>query len=315
MSGGQRIFVDAIERYCAARGIAVEVRSQGWLIVMQCGPRRHFALGYDIGLNSAIAHRIANDKSATSDVLAISGVACVPHTIFLNPSLTQDGGKRSWAEILGLSQKYPDGLVVKPNEGTSGKLVFHATTAPALELAVARVFAAAPSLCISPYLDIKDEVRVVLIDDNPAVVYSKQRATVTGDGKRSLRELALAGLPADQGSAVLASMIETFGKAELDAIVPHGKQRLLNWRHNLDAGARPVLLDHGEVRDACVRLAASAARAIGIRFASVDAVRVGSEWKILEVNSGVMMEALGRAHPDLVHAIYSTALDKVFASS
>lgn len=313
MPGGQRIFVEAIKGYCAARGIAVEVRSDGWLIVMQRGARRHFALGYDIGLNSAIAHRIANDKSATADVLAISGVACVPHTIFPGPSLSRDDREGWWAAMLDLLQKYPDGLVVKPNEGTSGKSVFHATSAPALELAVARVFAVSPSLCISPYVDIEDEVRVVLIDDNPAVVYSKQRTTVTGDGKRSLLELACAILPPDRRSAVLADMAQTLGKAELDAVVPRGKRCLLNWRHNLDAGASPVLLEHGERRDDCVRLAVSAAQAIGVRFASIDVVSVGAQWKILEINSGVMMETLGRHHPELVHATYSAALDKVFA--
>jgi hypothetical protein len=41
-------------------------------------------------------------------------------------------------------------------------------------------------------------------------------------------------------------------------------------------------------------------------------VRVGEEWKVLEINSGVMMEALGRLHPELVHATYNAALDKVF---
>ena len=43
-----------------------------------------------------------------------------------------------------------------------------------------------------------------------------------------------------------------------------------------------------------------------------DVVEVGGALKILEINSGVMMEALGREHPDLVYAAYSAALDKVF---
>jgi len=65
MADRERIFVQAIRRYCAQRGITVDVRPGGWLIAMRRGARRHFAFGYDIGLNSAIAHRLANDKSAT----------------------------------------------------------------------------------------------------------------------------------------------------------------------------------------------------------------------------------------------------------
>ena len=87
MSNGQRIFVEAIKKYCAERDIAIDIRCDDWLIVMQRGSIRHVAFGYDIGLNSAIALRIANDKSATAEMLAMSGLACVPHHLFLSPAL------------------------------------------------------------------------------------------------------------------------------------------------------------------------------------------------------------------------------------
>jgi glutathione synthase/RimK-type ligase-like ATP-grasp enzyme len=260
-----RIFVDAIVRYCAAHGIACEVRSQGWLIVMQRGGTRRFAFGYDIGLNSAMAHRIANDKSATADVLQLSSVASIPHTMFLSPKLgkhiTGDGSREAMRALLAT---HPDGLVVKPNEGTSGRLVFRANNEAELEHAAQEVFASHLSLAISPYVDIEQEVRVILLDGEPLVIYRKERAS--------------------------------------------------DWRHNLDFGARPILLQPGDARDACVATAGNAAQAIGIRFASVDIVSVAGAWKVLEINSGVMMEALGKLHPELVYAAYNAALDKVFES-
>jgi glutathione synthase/RimK-type ligase-like ATP-grasp enzyme len=151
---------------------------------------------------------------------------------------------------------------MKPNEGTSGRSVFRVATASDLDSAVSDIFSSHLSLAISPYVEIADEVRVILLDDVPRVVYRKQRGS--------------------------------------------------DWRHNLEFGAQPVLLDQGDARDACVSLALRAAQAIGIRFASVDVVRVGTEWKVLEINSGVMMEMLGKLHPELVHATYSAALDEVF---
>ena len=313
MLNSQRIFVDAIKRYCAEHGIAVDVRSQGWLIVMERGARCHFAFGYDIGLNSAMAHRIANDKAATSEVLQLSGVDCIPHTIFLNPRLNDYvPAVGAWEAMLALLPQHPNGLVVKPNEGTSGKSVFRVKAKPALELAANRIFSTDQSLAIAPYVTIDDEVRVVLVDDVPAVVYSKNRPFVTGDGKRSLLELALDALPAARRSTVLPGMIGELDRVELDAIVPAGERRMLNWRHNLESGAEPLLLDKGETREACIALAIKAARAIGIRFASVDVVRVQGTWKVLEINSGVMMESLSKHHPELVYATYNAALDKVF---
>ena len=313
MLNSQRIFVEAIRKYCADHRITVDVRADGWLIVMRRGEKRHLAFAYDLGLNSAVAHRIANDKAATADVLALSGVPCVPHVLFLNPELNAHvPSSGSWQAMLALLAQYPNGLVVKPNEGTSGKSVFIVKTRPALELAVKRIFAAHMSLAISPYLEIEDEVRVILLDRTPLVAYSKNRAAVTGDGKRSLLELALATLPAGQRSTTLPGMMADLDKAALDEIVPAGQRRVLNWRHNLETGAQPILVSHGDFRRGCTTLAEQAAQAIGIRFASIDVVRVDGSWQVLEVNSGVMMEALSRLHPELVDAAYGAALDKVF---
>ncbi|WP_339036394.1 RimK-like protein [Bradyrhizobium symbiodeficiens] len=262
-ASGERIFVQAIRRYGAEHGIAVDVRADGWLIAMRRGDERRFAFGYDIGLNSAIAHRLANDKSATSEALALTGVPSIPHHLFLNPKLGEKVVGAGWHQaMLALLHDHPQGVVVKPNEGTSGRSVFKVTTETELDHAAGEVFSMSTGLVISPYVAIENEVRVVLLDERPLVVYSKQRGT--------------------------------------------------DWRHNLDVGAKPVLLEDGEVRTACVKLAIDAARAVGIAFASIDVVRVDGEWRALEINSGVMMEALAKLHPELVQAAYDAALDRVF---
>ena len=316
MLNSRRTFVDAVKKYCSDHGIGVEIKSQGWLIIMQRGPKRHFAFGYDIGLNSAVAHRIANDKAATAEVLQVCGVPCVPHRLFLNPKLNEYiPPRRSWEAMIALLRDNPNGIVVKPNEGTSGDSVFRVSTEPDLELAVHKIFSSGLSLAISPCLDIEDEVRVVLIDHHPVVVYSKSRSAITGDGEHSLLELALAATPAELRSTVLPGLVGDLDRAALDAVPPKGQRRLLNWRHNLDSGARPVVLEQGKVREACVEIAVRAAEAIGIRFGSIDVVQVNGCWQILEINSGVMMEALGKLHPDLVYAAYSAALDRVFQDS
>ena len=266
MRGEQRIFVEAVKRYCERHAIAVELRSGGWLIVMRKGGREHFALGYDIGLNSAIAHRIATDKVATADILMLAGIPAIPHTLFSNPARAglepQADASEAMRELL---RRHRQGVVVKPNTGSSGQSVFLARDATDLARVTEAIFAKGLDVAIAPFVAIEDEVRVVLLDGRPLAVYSKARGP--------------------------------------------------SWRHNLDAGARPVLLDEGAARDASVAIAARAASAIGIRFASVDIVMVDRAPKILEINSGVMMEALGRRHRELVEAAYAAALDAVFGQT
>jgi glutathione synthase/RimK-type ligase-like ATP-grasp enzyme len=314
MPSSRRIFMNAVQKYCLAHGIAVESRSEGWLLVLQRGDKRHFAFGYDLGLNSAIAHRLASDKAATSDVLQFCGVARVPHTLVLNPELNKYvGPAQPWQTMLRHLKENPGGLVVKPNEGTSGELVFRVSSEQELELAAHRIFSANESLALSPYLDIDNEVRVVLLDHRPLVVYRKDRPSVTGDGQRSLLELALAALPAEARAAVLSGLAGELDSGALERIVPPGQRQVLNWRHNLEWGAQPFLLEQGAMRDTCVEMAVNAAKSIDIRFGSIDLVQADGQWLVLEINSGVMMEALGKHHPDLVYATYGAALDEVFS--
>jgi glutathione synthase/RimK-type ligase-like ATP-grasp enzyme len=316
MSNGERVFVTAVKKYCASHGISVELRADGWLIAMKRGSQRRFTFGYDLGLNSAVAHRIANDKGATSDVLAMCGIPCIPHTAFLSPKMYKyivPSG--AWSAMLDLLKQNPQGLVVKPNEGTGGISVFKVRTEPELEVAANEIFASEKSLAISPYVEIEDEIRVILIDYRPIVVFSKNRLSVTGDGKRSVLELAIATIPAAQLSGVLSGLAGDISKAALDEVPPAGRRHALNWRHNLGTGAQAVVLKQGDGRAAaCIEIAVAAARSIDMRFGSIDVVSVDGVWKVLEINSGVMMEALNRSHPELVDAAYSAALDLIFDS-
>ena len=305
----QRFFLETIKKYCLVHDIAVEMRSGGWLVIMQRDTARRLAIGYDLGLNSAVAHQVANDKAACAEVLASAGVDAIPHTLFLGARHSPHiPGSDSLEAMVRLLARHPRGLVVKPNEGTSGELVVRVTTRAQLERAVARILATHPSLAISPYVEIADEVRVVALDTQALIVYSKTRPSVVGDGVHSLRELAHT-MAAEQ----VRTIAHDFDDAELDAIPRAGEPRLINWRHNLDSGAAPVLLGDGEMRDACIALAIKAAQALRVRFASIDVVHADGRWQILEVNSGVKMEALARHHPQLVEAAYHAALDAVFA--
>src|SRR3569833_528446 len=220
----QRVLVDVVTRYCVARCIDLDVRAEGWLLVMGRLPRRHLILGYDFGLNSAVAHRVASDKAATSEVLSLSGVACVPHACFTAPILS-GASEPPWAAMLEMLRICPDGLVVKPNEGTSGRSVTHVANRPALEDAVNAIFATNANVALSPFLMIADELRVVLLDGAPLIVYRKQRPTVTGDGMRSLCVL----FSCAAASFLLVVLLSVFGMSDLDDIVPLGQRCLLCW--------------------------------------------------------------------------------------
>ncbi|RED31306.1 hypothetical protein BJ123_11568 [Rhodopseudomonas thermotolerans] len=310
MQYADRAIVRIVKAYCDAHRVDVTLGLDGWLIVLSKGDARHFIYGYDFGLNSSVTHRLANDKAATADILAAAGIACVPHRLFMNHEhfkYVPSGGH--WSAMLEMLRADPAGLVLKPNEGTCGHLVFKATAELELERAATAIFAANQNLAIAPYFDIAREVRVILLDRVPLVVYEKKRPAITGDGVRSALQLLLDAVPADRLGAVLANL--PAGHAALDAVVPAGAQFPLDWRHNLEFGAEPELIGDGELRTACVAIAAEAADAIGLGFGAVDVVWTAQGPRVLEINSGVMIESLSRRFPDLAEQVYTRALDRV----
>src|SRR5262249_37551 len=148
--------------------------------------------------------------------------------LFLNPRLGDHvAGPRWWEAMLRLLMQNPQGLVVKPNEGTAGRSVIKVTSSAELERAVSEIFAMSLGLVIAPYVGIEDEGRVILLDERPMVVYAKERPSVTGDGVQTLRELA---------GATPEVKLDELDARDLGVVVPKGERRVLTWRHNLDAG-------------------------------------------------------------------------------
>jgi len=310
MQYADRVIVRVVKAACAARGIDVELALDGWLMVLRKGDVRRFIHGYDFGLNSSVAHRLANDKAATADMLDAAGVGCVPHRLFMNHDHFKhvaSGGH--WSALLELLHASPTGVVLKPNEGTCGHLVFKATTELALERAATAIFAAGQNLAVAPFLEIEREVRVILLESEPMVVYEKKRPALVGDGARTVVELLLATVPADRLAATLTNLPPN--RVGIDQVLPEGELFVLDWRHNLDLGARPELIGEGPLRDRCVALAVQAAEAIGLRFGAVDVVLSNAGARVLEINSGVMIEALDRWHPQIADRVYTQALDRL----
>ena len=303
-----RILVDVVRPLAAERGVEVAAFSGDWILRLSRGDRVEYVVGYGFPLNSSGARAVADDKAATAELLADRGVACVEHHLFLRPDLAgyvRDGG--NWAAMRALGERWGWDVVVKPNDGTGGLGVVRVGSAAALEAAVHAGFAEHRALALSPFHEIETEYRAVVLDGAVLLAYAKARPAVVGDGARTVAALA-----ADAG--VDASSL---GPGALADVPARGERRVLDWRHNLGLGARPRPIEDADVRDEVERLAARAARALGLRFASVDVVETAAGRAVLEANAGVMLEAYARAAPDgpdAARRVYGAALDALFGA-
>jgi len=314
----ERVLLRVLTAYAEARGLELERGSLDWLFTLRASADQppHHIFGYDVGLNSSTAFRLANDKAATAEALARADIPHVRHALFVHPDLfpyvSIDG---NWLALAGLFESFGGDLVVKDNEGTGGKGVERARTRRELEAVVTRLFGRCRTIAVSPFLPITREVRFVVLDGEIQLIYGKDRPTVTGDGHRSVRAL----IEADIATRRLALTEE--GWAGLDCgltLVPAlGEVVPLQWKHNLGMGAQPtVYAADDEGIAAAAQLAPRAMAALGARFGSVDIVQVAGEDLVLEVNAGVMLEHAVGWHPDgdaLAHRIYGAALDAALA--
>jgi len=315
-----RLFVSLLREICATRGISLVSISDDWIFHLRHGGQAAVVFGYDFSLNSATTHLLCRDKPAASALLALHDVPCVEHRLFHGPLMADFISLAgSWRPMLGYFEASGGDVVIKPADGTGGRGVSRARTEADLEAAVFALFERHRSICLSPFVPATGgEFRVGVLRGEIVFVYRKERPALIGDGRRSVRELLLERLGAAGDVSREWEALAPEARAERDdAAVPGaGQVVLLDWRHNLGLGAVPVLLnpDESDVGHIC-GLARRATEVLGAALAAVDVVVTPTGAKVLEVNSGIMMENLARRLPEglsLARTLYDRIVCAVF---
>lgn len=323
--GRERILVNLLTEIAEEQGYAFQWFSHHWILRLEKNGQVRHVFGFNFEINASTAFMLAGDKVGTAEVLKHCGVPHIEHKLFLHPTRTIyiDNFNGHWQGIMQYAQlgQSDDGsirpLVVKPNDGTGGLGVTKVTSQPELEKAVQTIFQKGQSVSLSPFHDIKHEYRLVMLDGECQLAYNKLRPQLAGDGASNLRSLVERALLTEQLTQAQAAEALEQHQGQLDNIPAAGEQITVGWKHNLSAGASPEQLPAGPLLDELLGLAQAAQRALSIRFASIDIVEVDGTLKVLEVNSGIMMEHFARHLPEnraTAKAIYARAVEKMFAA-
>ena len=163
-----RLMVGIIRSICQERGIGFSSMSDDWILELIKDKKIKRVIGYNFSLNDAVSAAIAKDKVATHVILKEAAIPSVPH-VLLRPkvSTAQKQAIEQWQNI-----------VVKPLEGTSGEGV---KLVKDPEEAVEWVESTGISAwAASPFIDVLRELRFVLLDQEPLVVFEKQAVIIDG---------------------------------------------------------------------------------------------------------------------------------------
>ena len=187
MKNAERMLVASLKRYAVSRGIELQMLSGDWAASLTKAGRRHLVFGYDLGLNSSAASRIASDKGATYDVLTASGLPALEHRVFMHPRfldfMPADG---NWPAMLETFARFGRDAVIKDNEGTGGLDVYRVGSLTQLEQKAQQLFQIARAVALSPFVTIEEETRFVMIEQGCVLAYAKERAPGSSEWRHNL---------------------------------------------------------------------------------------------------------------------------------
>lgn len=272
------IFNRIIDEICEEEDIRQECLSYSWIRRLKKDGERHDIVEYSFDLNNKTSCTIARDKFGTYEVLKSMGISVVDHDIIFNPELRYEFYEEGSIDKIDSLFESNDRIVVKANDSSCGNDVYLCEDADYAKQMVRELFLKSnPNVCIQPYYDATYEFRNVFLDGEIIYVYKKEKPYEMIDGKK----------------------------------------HYTSWKHNLSQGAVPILIDEGfKQYEEITRLAIEAAKAIGIRFATVDIIQTkDNEFKVLEINSNVCLFKFAEIVPcgyEIAKEVYRKAVKRMF---
>lgn len=304
----ERMIVTLLREIAKENGFSFRTYAYDWIKELSKNGKSMYIYGYNFPLNNTSFTQIANDKASTSEILTNNDIPNVEHFYFMSPNdihyVRYLGVNGNWKQMLSLLDVYRK-IVVKPNTGTGGTGLIIVENEEELEIAVNETFSKTSTLCISPYYDISDEYRVIILNGEVKLVFRKMRPCVIGNGIDSISVLcAKQNKRLDKSTNVNSAYIPK-----------DGEKVTVGWKHNLGQGSTPDQIKDGVFYNAVTKLAKKALNCLGGNFASVDCVNIAGEFRVLEVNSGVMTDNFANSTPEnyeVAKDIYKSAINYYF---
>lgn len=161
---------------CAENNIDIEKFSDSYVLKLSRNERSFFIVGSQFPLNSAVASKIATDKSTASEILSSANIPTVRHKFLTSPTnpppIKNQLYQKDHETLLKTLHENGD-LVVKDNFGSNGKLVFRVRSEKDLWSALTQVFAFSRGAAICQFEEIASEYRVVMLDNQPQLIFEK----------------------------------------------------------------------------------------------------------------------------------------------
>jgi glutathione synthase/RimK-type ligase-like ATP-grasp enzyme len=209
-----RPFVALLDAAGEKAGVSVEWLSDFWIARLSSGGEEEFVYGSVFPLNSASVARLATDKVATSMVLESASVPSVRHHLIRFPSFSYD--ESAAVRVLSV---LPTPWVLKPAKESGGMDVRKALTDEEARNALKELSTRYLALAASPWLDIVDEYRVVMLDGRSKLAYRKTIPRSPGGAAQEWRHnLGHGAVPVLERDPEVCARLEETARGAMSAL-------------------------------------------------------------------------------------------------
>ena len=290
-------FNEIINEICNEENIELIPYQNNWLKELKKENKTRYIVGYKFSLNNQGIGQVVDDKGLFHDVINGRLPIIVHHVLFHNYDRE---------EVLSLFHKYNNKIIIKGNIGTCGKEVYLIEDENRLFNIIDKLFESQYSISLCPFYDINKEYRLVVLNNEIKLIYSKENPVITGDGIKTIRELLMDFNP----------VFYSKNHIENEEYVPElNKKIVIEYRFNLSNGARVNKTIDDDLKNKLISLAKEVINLTNISFGSIDIIKTtNNELFIMEANSGVMMNNYLKQtnDRDTVKEIYKEAILAMF---
>jgi len=163
-------FTRLINDICAKNALDITWFSDAWIARISKNDVHRFISGNTFPLNNAVSASLMRDKAAASVLLAAHSIPVVPHQLLWLPRMREITHAAARAQTL-----FPLPMVIKPNAESSGFDVYKCTTTDEVKTATRALSKRHRAIAVSPFIEIKREFRIIMCEDSPLLIFSKQR--------------------------------------------------------------------------------------------------------------------------------------------
>ena len=280
-------------------GIKVKVFSDGWLKILEKNNEIHYITGYQFDLNNHGIGNIMDDKGLFWNALKYKNIPIIDQYIIFKNYDKDD--------ILNYFMAHNKEIIVKGNIGNAGNEVFKVNSKKELFKTIDKLFLKEFSISLCPYYSIKNEYRVVVLDNEIKLVFGKIKPYIVGDGKSTVLELA---------KEYSDYYISHFDIIENKDYIPKLNEKIeLSFKFNLSSGGKTFLDIPTNLKKQITDLALEVTNELNITFASIDIIHTNDDQLlVMEANSGVTLNKFMQENgcEKIAYNIYRDAIKLMF---